>query len=190
MTFKCTDFFLFAGSTDKWALVSSTNFPPFISSLRFHSSGFRNNKKMRSDIFLTEKLWKLWKLWKHLLISLYFDSKSECPLKFSCTLLYLLEWRLAANILNKQSWTADQEWSSSLRFGREAATSHYKNHFWSKTSRMKNWITLKYLVKNQHFLEDAIKCRIKVGNSCYFSVQTIMSSRLLSKILKIKYIKQ
>ena len=23
-------------------------------------------------------------------------------------------WRLAANILNKQSWTADQEWSSSL----------------------------------------------------------------------------
>ena len=22
-------------------------------------------------------------------------------------------WRLAANILNKQSWTADQEWSSS-----------------------------------------------------------------------------
>ena len=23
-------------------------------------------------------------------------------------------WRLAANILNKQWWTADQEWSSSL----------------------------------------------------------------------------
>ena len=29
-------------------------------------------------------------------------------------------WRLAANILNKQSWTADQEWSSSLRIWREA----------------------------------------------------------------------
>ena len=29
-------------------------------------------------------------------------------------------WRLAANILNKQSWTADQEWSSSLGVWREA----------------------------------------------------------------------
>ena len=29
-------------------------------------------------------------------------------------------WRLAANILNKQSWTADQEWSSSLEVLREA----------------------------------------------------------------------
>ena len=29
-------------------------------------------------------------------------------------------WRLAVNILNKQSWTADQEWSSSLGVWREA----------------------------------------------------------------------
>ena len=29
-------------------------------------------------------------------------------------------WKLAANILNKQSWTADQEWSSSLGVWREA----------------------------------------------------------------------
>ena len=29
-------------------------------------------------------------------------------------------WRLAVNIFNKQSWTADQEWSSSLRGWREA----------------------------------------------------------------------
>ena len=29
-------------------------------------------------------------------------------------------WRLAANILNKQSWTADKEWSSSLGVWREA----------------------------------------------------------------------
>ena len=31
-----------------------------------------------------------------------------------------LRGRLAANILNKQSWTADQEWSSSLGVWREA----------------------------------------------------------------------
>ena len=29
-------------------------------------------------------------------------------------------WRLAANILNKQSWTADQEWYSSLGIWSEA----------------------------------------------------------------------
>ena len=29
-------------------------------------------------------------------------------------------WRLVANILNKQSWTADQEWSFSLGVWREA----------------------------------------------------------------------
>ena len=29
-------------------------------------------------------------------------------------------WRLAANILNKKSWTADQEWSSILEIWREA----------------------------------------------------------------------
>ena len=29
-------------------------------------------------------------------------------------------WKLAANILNKQLWTADQEWSSSLGVWREA----------------------------------------------------------------------
>ncbi|KAJ4438237.1 hypothetical protein ANN_14176 [Periplaneta americana] len=29
-------------------------------------------------------------------------------------------WRVSANILNKQSWTADKEWSSSLGVGRRA----------------------------------------------------------------------
>ena len=33
-------------------------------------------------------------------------------------------WRIAANILNKQSWTADQEWSSSLGVWREAKQPH------------------------------------------------------------------
>ena len=31
-----------------------------------------------------------------------------------------------------------------------------------------------------------IKCRLKAGNSCYYSVQTLLSSRLHSKNLKIK----
>ena len=43
-------------------------------------------------------------------------------------------WRLAANILDKQSWTADQERSSSLGFWVRLTTSHCKNHLCSEMS--------------------------------------------------------
>ena len=47
------------------------------------------------------------------------------------------------------------------------------------------------LLRNQNSIHEEIKCRLKAGNSCYYSVQTLLSSRLLSKNLKIKigYIK-
>ena len=35
-------------------------------------------------------------------------------------------------------------------------------------------------------IQEEIKCGLKAGNSCYYSVQTLLSSRLLSKNLKIK----
>ena len=50
----------------------------------------------------------------------------------------------------------------------------------------------KYLVSwvtNQNSVHEEIKCRLKAGNSCYYSVQTLLSSRLLSKNLKIKIYK-
>ena len=49
--------------------------------------------------------------------------------------------------------------------------------------------TFKYigsLLTNQNSIQEEIKCRLKAGNSCYYSVQTLLSSRLLSKNLKIK----
>ena len=52
--------------------------------------------------------------------------------------------------------------------------------------------TFKYLgslLTNQNFIQEEIKCRQKTGNSCYYSVQTLLSSRLLSKNLKIKIYK-
>ena len=52
--------------------------------------------------------------------------------------------------------------------------------------------TFKYLgslVTNRNSIQDEIKCRLKAGNSCYYSVQTLFSSRLLSKNLKIKIYK-
>jgi hypothetical protein len=48
--------------------------------------------------------------------------------------------------------------------------------------------TFKYLgtlVTNQNSIQEEIKCGLKAGNSSYNSVQTILSSRLLSKNLKI-----
>ena len=52
--------------------------------------------------------------------------------------------------------------------------------------------TFKYLgslVTNQNSVQSQIKCRLKAGNSRYYSVHTLLSSRLLSKKLKIKIYK-
>ena len=46
-----------------------------------------------------------------------------------------------------------------------------------------------FLLTNQNYIQEEIKCRLKAGNSCYYSVQTLLSSGLLSKNLKIKIYK-
>jgi len=48
---------------------------------------------------------------------------------------------------------------------------------------------LKYLgtnLTNQYSIQEEIKSRLKSGNACYYSVQTLLSSSLLSKNLKIE----
>ena len=45
------------------------------------------------------------------------------------------------------------------------------------------------LLTNQNYIQEEIKCRLEAGNSCYYSVQTLLSSRLLCKNLKIKIYK-
>jgi len=47
----------------------------------------------------------------------------------------------------------------------------------------------KYLGKtltNKNYIQEEIKSRLQSGNACYHSVQNLLSSRLLSKNLKIK----
>jgi hypothetical protein len=41
-------------------------------------------------------------------------------------------------------------------------------------------------VTNQNFIQEEIKRRLNSGNACYHSVQKFLSSRLLSKNLKIR----
>ena len=50
-------------------------------------------------------------------------------------------------------------------------------------------VNLGSLVTNQNTIQEKINCRHKAGNSCYYSVQTLLSSRLLSMNLKIKIYK-
>ena len=54
---------------------------------------------------------------------------------------------------------------------------------------MKNFKYLGSLLAKQNSIQEGIKCRLKAGNSCYYSAQTLLSSRLLSKNLKIKIYK-
>ena len=47
----------------------------------------------------------------------------------------------------------------------------------------------KYLgttLTNQNAIREEIKSRLRSGNACYYSVQNLLTSRLLSKNLKIK----
>ena len=47
----------------------------------------------------------------------------------------------------------------------------------------------KYLgttLKSQNSIQEEIKSRLKLGDACYYSVQNLLSSSLLSKNLKIK----
>ena len=55
--------------------------------------------------------------------------------------------------------------------------------------KMKTFKYLDSLLTNQTSIQEEIKCRLKAGNSCYYSVQTLSSSRLHSKNLKIKIYK-
>jgi hypothetical protein len=51
---------------------------------------------------------------------------------------------------------------------------------------------LKYLgttLTNQNDVHDEVKSRLNSGNACYYSVQNLLSSRLISKNLKIKIYK-
>jgi len=56
----------------------------------------------------------------------------------------------------------------------------------SSFERLEEFKYLGTAVTNQTSVQEEIKSRLKSGNSCYHSVQNLLSSSLLSKNLKIK----
>ena len=56
----------------------------------------------------------------------------------------------------------------------------------STFDRVEDFKYLGTTLTNQNSIVEEIKSRLKSGNACYHSVQNLLSSRLLSKNLKIK----
>ena len=52
--------------------------------------------------------------------------------------------------------------------------------------RNKDFRYLGTTLTNKNSIQEEIKSRLKLGNACYYSVQNLFSSSLLSKKLKIK----
>ena len=56
----------------------------------------------------------------------------------------------------------------------------------SSIRRVEEFKYLGTTLKNQNSVQEEIKCRLNLGNACYYSVQNLLSSSLLLKTLKIK----
>ena len=56
----------------------------------------------------------------------------------------------------------------------------------SPIERVEEFKYLGTMLTNQNSIQKEIKSRLKLGNTCYHSVQKLLSSSLLSKNLKIK----
>jgi UDP-galactopyranose mutase len=56
----------------------------------------------------------------------------------------------------------------------------------SSIERVEEFKYLRTTVTDKNSIQEEIKSRLKLGNACYYSVQSLLSSRLLSKNLKIK----
>ena len=56
----------------------------------------------------------------------------------------------------------------------------------SSSERVEGFKYLGTTLTNQNYIQEEIKGRLKSENACYYSVQNLLSSRLLSKNLNIK----
>jgi len=66
-----------------------------------------------------------------------------------------------------------------------AARSHCMKNDNSSFERVEQVRCLGTTLMGQNSIEEKIKSRLKSGNACYYSVQNLLSSSLLSKNIKI-----
>ena len=67
-----------------------------------------------------------------------------------------------------------------------AGRSHSMKTDNSSIERVEEFKHLGTTLTNKNSIQEEIKSRFKLGNACYYSVQNLLSSSLLSKKLKIK----
>jgi hypothetical protein len=80
-----------------------------------------------------------------------------------------------------------------IKFERVATNRHphtgQKQNIRKANKQFENTAKFKYLgttLTNQNDIHDEIKSKLNSGNTCYHSIQDLLSSRLISKNLKIK----
>ena len=69
---------------------------------------------------------------------------------------------------------------------RNAGRGHSLKIHNSSIERVEEFKYLGTTITDQNSIQEEIKSRLKLGNACYHSMQNLLSSRLLSKNLKIK----
>jgi UDP-galactopyranose mutase len=68
-----------------------------------------------------------------------------------------------------------------------AGQSHNINTDNNKFERVEEFKYFGTTLQNQNSIQEEIKSKLKSGNVCYYSVQNLLSSSLLSKNIKLMY---
>ena len=75
-----------------------------------------------------------------------------------------------------------------MSWDRNAGRGHCVKIDNSSIERVEEFKYLGTILTDQNSIQEVINSRLKLGNACYYSVQNLLSSRLLSRNIKLRYI--